>query len=350
MEFRILGPLEVEDEGRLLKLGGAQQRAVLALLLLHANDVVPRERLIDELWGGEPPDTARTALQVHVSQLRKLLGSDRIETRSPGYALHVEPGELDLERFQDLVAQARAPGTGYSRRRSPPGPRYVARPASRRARRPPVRPARAPSPGGVAPRSRRGADRGRFQARPPRAARAGARATGCRAPAPGTAARPADAGSVPIRAPAEALEAYRQGQRLLADELGLEPGEELRRLEKAILAHDPELAAAAPEPRAREVPTGTVTFLFTDIEGSTQLLKQLAGGYGEVLAEHQRILRAAFEAHGGWEVDTQGDSFFVAFRRAKDAVAAAVAAQRDLAAHPVASRRGSQGTNGAPYG
>src|SRR4029453_13512472 len=85
---------------------------------------------------------------------------------------------------------------------------------------------------------------------------------------------------------------------------------------------------------AREVPTGTVTFLFTDIEGSTQLLKQLAGDYGEMLAEHQRILRAAFEGHGGWEVDTQGDSFFVAFRRAKDAVAAAVAAQRDLATHP----------------
>jgi YVTN family beta-propeller protein len=82
-----------------------------------------------------------------------------------------------------------------------------------------------------------------------------------------------------------------------------------------------------------ELPSGTVTFLFTDIEGSTALLKQLGGRYGEVLAEHQRILRAAFAAHGGHEVDTQGDSFFVAFRRAKDAVAAAVAGQRDLAAH-----------------
>jgi YVTN family beta-propeller protein len=81
-----------------------------------------------------------------------------------------------------------------------------------------------------------------------------------------------------------------------------------------------------------ELPSGTVTFLFTDIEGSTALLKQLGGRYGEVLAEHQRILRAAFAAHGGHEVDTQGDSFFVAFRRAKDAVAAAVAGQRDLAA------------------
>jgi YVTN family beta-propeller protein len=82
-----------------------------------------------------------------------------------------------------------------------------------------------------------------------------------------------------------------------------------------------------------ELPRGTVTFLFTDIEGSTQLLKRLGGGYGDVLADHQRILRAAFAAHGGREVDTQGDSFFVAFQRGKDAVAAAVDAQRDLAAH-----------------
>jgi YVTN family beta-propeller protein len=82
-----------------------------------------------------------------------------------------------------------------------------------------------------------------------------------------------------------------------------------------------------------ELPSGTVTFLFTDIEGSTALVKQLGRRYSEVLAEHQRILRDTFAAHGGHEVDTQGDSFFVAFRRAKDAVAAAADAQRDLAAH-----------------
>ena len=82
-----------------------------------------------------------------------------------------------------------------------------------------------------------------------------------------------------------------------------------------------------------ELPSGTVTFLFTDIEGSTRLLKGLGPLYGDALAEHQRILRASFVAHGGREVDTQGDSFFVAFGRAKEAVAAAVDAQRDLAAH-----------------
>jgi class 3 adenylate cyclase len=85
---------------------------------------------------------------------------------------------------------------------------------------------------------------------------------------------------------------------------------------------------------AGELPIGTVTFLFTDIEGSTQLLKQLGGElYGEALDDHRRILREAFAEHGGHEIDTQGDSFFVAFRRAKDAVAAVIACQQRLAEH-----------------
>ncbi|HEY3071097.1 MAG TPA: adenylate/guanylate cyclase domain-containing protein [Gaiellaceae bacterium] len=83
-----------------------------------------------------------------------------------------------------------------------------------------------------------------------------------------------------------------------------------------------------------ELPSGTVTFLFTDIEGSTRLLHELRERYGEVLSEHARILRTAFADHEGREIDTQGDSFFVAFRTAKDALAAAVAAQQGLAANP----------------
>src|SRR5262245_3679924 len=83
-----------------------------------------------------------------------------------------------------------------------------------------------------------------------------------------------------------------------------------------------------------ELPVGTVTFLFTDIEGSTRLLKDLRDRYGEVLRDHQTLLRQNFAAHGGHEIDTQGDSFFVAFVRAKDAVAAAIAGQTALADHP----------------
>ena len=82
-----------------------------------------------------------------------------------------------------------------------------------------------------------------------------------------------------------------------------------------------------------DLPTGTVTFLFTDIEGSTRLLKSLGARYAEALEEHQRILRAAFEEAGGREIDTQGDAFFVAFSRAKDAATAALAAQNGLLAH-----------------
>src|SRR5688572_14860822 len=83
-----------------------------------------------------------------------------------------------------------------------------------------------------------------------------------------------------------------------------------------------------------DLPSGAITFLFTDIEGSTQLVKQLRDRYGEVLAEHQRLLRGAFEAHGGHEVDTQGDSFFVAFTSAREALLAAVEGQLALLTHP----------------
>src|SRR3972149_41983 len=79
---------------------------------------------------------------------------------------------------------------------------------------------------------------------------------------------------------------------------------------------------------------GTVTFLFTDIEGSTRLLQELGDGYADLLREQRRLLRAAFQEWGGREIDTAGDAFFVAFSRARDAVAAAAAAQRSLAQHP----------------
>jgi YVTN family beta-propeller protein len=84
----------------------------------------------------------------------------------------------------------------------------------------------------------------------------------------------------------------------------------------------------------QDLPRGTVTFLFTDIEGSTRLLRENRPSYGEILARHARILRTVFETHGGWEVDTQGDSFFAAFRTARDAVEAAAAAHQALVAHP----------------
>src|SRR2546425_1983289 len=106
-DFRILGPLEVVENGRSLALGG-KPRALLAVFLLHANEVVSSERLIDALWGDRPPETAQAALQVHVSQRRKLLGQDRIATRPPGYAFRLARDELDAARFERLIAENRA--------------------------------------------------------------------------------------------------------------------------------------------------------------------------------------------------------------------------------------------------
>jgi DNA-binding SARP family transcriptional activator len=106
-EFRLLGPLEADVEGNPVPLAAAKPRALLALLLLHRNQVVSTERLIDELWADEPPARATKTLQVYVSQLRKALGPDRLVTRPPGYLLKVEPGELDLERFEQLTTEGR---------------------------------------------------------------------------------------------------------------------------------------------------------------------------------------------------------------------------------------------------
>src|SRR5829696_5264909 len=108
MEFRILGPLEVWDGEGEVSLGGPKPRALLAGLLLHPNEVVPADRLIDELWGEDSPEDAAAVLRVNVSRLRKALQQDVVTTRSPGYVIRVEPDELDLHRFERLVDDGRS--------------------------------------------------------------------------------------------------------------------------------------------------------------------------------------------------------------------------------------------------
>ena len=114
MYFRILGPLEVDDDGRSVELGGARQRALLAILLLHRNEVVSADRLIEELYDGRPPPTAAKSLQAHVSRLRGALRpEDRLHTRPGGYVLEVAPDELDADRAARLLAEGRkARGAG----------------------------------------------------------------------------------------------------------------------------------------------------------------------------------------------------------------------------------------------
>jgi DNA-binding SARP family transcriptional activator/pimeloyl-ACP methyl ester carboxylesterase len=107
VEFDLLGPLRVVDGGGEVTPARPKQRALLAMLLLRRGEVVPGAALIEALWGEEPPGTAQTALHGHVSALRKLIGADRIKTRPPGYLLQVAAEEVDLARFESLVAQAR---------------------------------------------------------------------------------------------------------------------------------------------------------------------------------------------------------------------------------------------------
>src|SRR5688500_8901508 len=109
MVFRILGSLDVEDgDGRPVELGGRQQRLVLAMLLLHRNEVVSVDRLVDALWAEQPPSSAVKNVQIHVSRLRKALEPQRaLRTRANGYVLEVAPGELDVDRFERLVEDGR---------------------------------------------------------------------------------------------------------------------------------------------------------------------------------------------------------------------------------------------------
>jgi DNA-binding SARP family transcriptional activator len=107
LEFRILGPLEVSDETETVALGGPRQRGLLAILVLEAGRVVPTDRLIDLLWGNEPPKTATASLQNSVARLRRALGTDVLATRSPGYVLSVAPSQLDARRFEQMLTDAR---------------------------------------------------------------------------------------------------------------------------------------------------------------------------------------------------------------------------------------------------
>ena len=99
--------MEIVERDRSLALGAGKQKALLAILLLNANEVVSTDRLHDELWGESPPATAAKSIQLYVSRLRKELGEGRLVTRPPGYVLKVEPHELDAARFRRLVGEAR---------------------------------------------------------------------------------------------------------------------------------------------------------------------------------------------------------------------------------------------------
>ena len=250
MDFRLLGPLEVSEQNRSVALGGLKQRSLLAVLLLHANEIVATDRLIADLWGETPPATVAKSIQSYVSRLRREFGADRLTTRPPGYVLHVGPDELDLAVFERLRAEAR--------RAEPARAADKLRAALALWRGPPL------------------ADLAYepfAQTEIMRLEELRLATLEERIDADLACGRHADlvgelealAAEHPLRErlraqlmlafyrsgrQAEALQVYRAAQRELADELGLEPGEELRRLERAILAQDPDLGAAPAPSRA----------------------------------------------------------------------------------------------------
>ena len=341
MEFGILGPLAVWDEGSELSLGGAKQRALLAVLVLRANEVVPTARLVDDLWGEEPPATAVKAVQVYVSQLRRLLGGSAIETQHTGYRLRVDPDSLDLERFERLVEQGRA----FLDAEAAAEAADVLREALALWRGPPLADlqyeAFTQNEIGRLDALRLAAVELRLQADLAlgRHAEAVAELEGLVRDHP---LRESLRGLLMLalyrsHRQADALEAYQAARAVLVDELGLDPSEELQLLERQILRHDPSLdlpaAARALAPEASPaMPTGTVTLFFADVEGSTSLLVALGDEYGDVRSRLRELVRAA--AQRGSEVDWAGDGVFLAFERAHDAVEAAAALQRVLAAEP----------------
>src|SRR5215471_4104432 len=107
MRVRLLGPFHLEDGGQQITIGGVRQRAVLADLLLHANEVMPSEQLLVDLWGEDVPPSAANALQAAVSRLRRLLPPGRLITSGPGYLLRLFPAELDAAQFEQLIFEGR---------------------------------------------------------------------------------------------------------------------------------------------------------------------------------------------------------------------------------------------------
>ena len=265
MEYRVLGPLEVRIDGELVKLGGPRQRALLAMLLLSANRVVSRDRLVDELLGPVSADSVDRVLRVQISRLRKSLGDDRggesrIVSRAPGYMLRVESGELDLERFESLLSQGRAASKTHDHART--AAMLVEAESLWRGR--PLADLE------FEPFARIEVDRLeelRLVATEERIDSELALGHNSRL----VAELEAHVAAHPLREhlrgqlmlalyrcgrQADALEAYRTGRALMSEQLGLEPGPALKQLERSILLQDPGLDPTQGETESRPVATG----------------------------------------------------------------------------------------------
>ena len=265
MDFGVLGPLEVRDGDREVRLRGGKERALLALLLVNANRTVSLDRIVDDLWGGTCPETAQKMVQIYVSQLRKLLPPQTLHTRPPGYALVLDQEQLDLHRFE----QGRGGGANGARRRA--GPAGGTTGSARRwrsgaaPRSPSSHRSRSPQPEGARLEELRlSALEGRLDAD---------LALGHHAYSRSASSRRLIA-QHPLRERlrsqhmlalyrsgrhAEALAGYQTFRRTLSEELGIEPSASLRELERRMLQQDHSARAApprlVPRPRAQSDPS-----------------------------------------------------------------------------------------------
>jgi DNA-binding SARP family transcriptional activator len=250
MDFRILGPLEVRDGDREVRLRGGKQRALLALLLVNANRTLAIDRIVDDLWGEDVPETATKMVQVYVSRLRKALPDGALHTRPPGYALQVEADQVDLRRFERLVADARA---ALEAGRAEGASREFR--AALELWRGPALAEFASEPFALAEEARLeelrvSALEGRLEA-DLLLGRHGdlvgeLEALIARYPLREGLRRQHMLALYRSGRQAEALAAYQEARRVLADELGIEPSPALRKLERRILEQDPSLDLAPP--------------------------------------------------------------------------------------------------------
>ena len=329
MEFRLLGPLEVQDEGRPVRVPGARQRALLTILLTWANQVVSADRLIDDLWGETPPAEPANSLQAAVSRLRRALGpvardaaaGPRIATRPPGYVLEVDPEAIDAARFERLNAEGRrALATGDADKASVLIDRALAL-------------WRGPALAEFSYDSFALAEIDRLEELRVTALEARAEAgLACGHHAELLGELRALVSSHPFserlrrqlmvalcRAgrQGEALEVYREGERVLAEELGIEPGPDLRQVAAAILEGDPDHLLASPVSQPGAGPTNitsqVTSFIGRDHE-TAELARLLAdrrlvtvtgpGGSGKTrLALHVAAELVHAFPDGVWHID-----------------------------------------------
>jgi predicted ATPase/DNA-binding SARP family transcriptional activator len=339
----LLGPfLLVGDDGTEIKIPARKERAVLAFLALRAGSAVSTGQLEAVLWGDDPPRTAKDTLKNYISHLRRVLGAAAIETTAGGYRLLVSPQDVDVTGFEDSLQSG---GEALDARDLPRAAEVTSRALSLWRGEP--LPDLTDHPVGMAEAARlwdlrRSGQERNFAAR---------LALGQHAELVGDLETAIAAEPLRERLwqhlmlalyrcgrQADALRAYQSLRKLLDEELGIEPNLEIKALETAILNHDPDanLAPAritpVPAPPGQPLPRGNVTFLFTDVEGSTRLVQQLGPTYAEVLQTQRHILRSVIAAFGGIEVSTERDGLFAVFADAGLAISACLDAQKALTA------------------